>query len=133
MTLEEKKVQNALNALDPELFLDKLSDKSGPFKGVVYYAVRHIIPGALEPYTAVEWRAPNGYPLPLSLDIVDKVRSQEGSIQEAVATVIANNAAKKELDAQKRQEELDDRIEWQKKSSKRLGLYGPWSNKANVD
>lgn len=128
-TYEEKRVQMALTALDPNLFLDKLFDKQG---GYIYYAVRCNVGIGVEPFTTVEWRSPEG-PFPLSLDIVDRVRAQEGSIKEALTQAMVNNAAKEELRKQEIEAQIDEKLEWANKSRKRLGIYGPWSNRANVD
>lgn len=128
-TFEEKRVQLALTALDPNLFLDKMWDKEGQY---IYYAVRCMVGPDVEPFITVEWRSQEG-PFPLSLDIVDRVRAQEGSIKEAFTQAMVNNAAKAELRKQELEAQIDDKLEWAEKSRKKLGIYGPWSNKANVD
>src|SRR6476646_7963688 len=107
-TFEERRVQMALTALDPNHFLDKLYDRQGQY---IYYAVRCMVGEGVEPFITVEWRGDNG-PWPLSLDIVDKVRYQEGSIKEAFTQAMVNNAAKAELRRQELEAEVDDRIDW---------------------
>ncbi len=112
MTREEKEVQRALTVLDPLLFLDKAWS---PF-GYVYYTV--MCQGS-PPSLIAEWRRGNT-PLPLSLDLIDRVRSQEGDLGEAIASATANNAAKKELFRQQRQAAEEEIIkDWQK--SNRVG------------
>lgn len=99
----ESQIQKELNSLGGEqgLFLDKEYDSR---YGNVLYSVKHVVDGSL--YTALEWRDPSGRPLGLNeslygADLVATLRSQEGSIQEALRTALVNNAALKEL---KRQE-----------------------------
>ena len=127
-TFEEKRVQMALTALDPNLFLDKEYDKVGQY---LYYTVRCNVGIGVEPFKTLEWRSPEG-PLPLSLDIVDRVRYQEGSIRDALTQAMVNNAAKAELRRQEQEDIIDDKLDWANKSRKRLGIYGPWANKHNV-
>jgi hypothetical protein len=129
-TFEEKRVQMALTALDPDLFLDKRFD---PVRKLIYYAVCHIIEPGTEPYVAVDWRTPEGLPKPLSLDLVDQVRSQEGSIKEALTQAMVNNAALKELRRQELETQVQESLEWADQSKKRLHISGPWSRKADVD
>jgi len=129
VTLEEKQVQEELCRVDPKLFLDKLYDKEGQY---VYYTVRYPADIGLEPLTCVHWRTKHG-PLPLSLDIVGVVRRQEGDIREAIRQATVNNALKKEAINTDLMDDIDERLLWMDKSSKRLGLYGPWSNKANLE
>lgn len=105
----EKHIQKELTYLDHDLVLDKAWS---PF-GYLYWRVLKIVKD-VEPLVAVDWRKGNT-PLPLSMDIVDKVRSQEGDISEAVRSAIVNNAARKELLRQERlavQEEVAK--DWQK-------------------
>ena len=128
MNHQEKAVQNALRLVDPELFLDKLYDQEGQY---VYYAVRYPCPGT-DPLTCVHWRTMDG-PLPLSLDIVDVVRRNEGDIRESIREVTINNALKKERDKADRDAAYQEELDWYIKSNKRLGIYGPWSNASNVD
>lgn len=110
MIFEEKQVQQALQALDPLLFLDK---RWSPFSGVYYCACRHMEDGS-EPFVAVDWRD-GTHPKPLSLDLVDRVRSQEGNISESISLATAHNAARKELARQARLKEQEEIIEdWQK-------------------
>lgn len=100
----EKQIQNELNKLDRDLFLDKLKH---PLHDYVYYAVRYNIGSGAEPFTSVEWKDEHG-PIPLSLSIVDFVKRNEGDIREDLAKVKANNAAKKELARQGLLQDLED-------------------------
>jgi len=108
--------------------LDKLYDKEGQY---LYYAIRYPMEGGVEPLTCVHWRTVDG-PLPLSLDIVNLCRRQEGDIREAIKTATVNNALKKANVDQQWKEDMDERIAWVQKSSKRLGIYGPWSPKYDL-
>lgn len=115
--MNEKQIQKELTALDHDLFLDKeWSALSG-----VHYKVKRLMPDGIAPLTVVDWRE-GTYPLPLSLSLVDKVRSQEGDIREAIRDATANNAARKELARQERLQASEDIIdEWSK--NKVLGSY----------
>lgn len=93
----ERQVQKALSSLDHNLFLDK---EFHPVYKCIYYVVKRRMDG-LEPLRTVEWIV-GSMPLPLSMDIVDRVRSQEGDIRDAMAQAVANNAAKQELLRQER-------------------------------
>lgn len=114
----EKEVQKELSYLDHDLWLDK---KWSPF-GYMYYVVLKRIEGH-EPLTVVDWREGNT-PLPLSLDLVDKVRSQEGDISDAIAQATANNAARHEMLLQERlkiQEEIAQEYhKWDKRGFVKL-------------
>lgn len=95
----ELQIQKELNSLSDTggLFLDKEWDSR---YGNIVYSVKHVVDGHL--YTALEWRDPSGRPLSLNeslygADLVATLRSQEGSIQEALRTALVNNAAKREL------------------------------------
>lgn len=104
----ERKIQAELDQLDHGLFLDK---EWSPF-GYVYYSVKMSLKDT-HPVTVLDWRAGN-HPLPLSMDIVNKVRNQEGSIMEALKTVTVNNAVRKEKARQEALQEVDDRThEWE--------------------
>ena len=116
--LEEKQVQNALSRLDPLLFLDK---RWSAFSGLYYCVCRRMEDGS-EPLVVVDWRE-GVHPKPLSLDLVDRVRSQEGDISESIAVSIANNAARKELLRQEREKRQDEAIEdWQKSKPGKLSV-----------
>lgn len=118
MTFEEKQIQNALNSLDPLLFLDK---RWSPLSGIYYCVCRRMEDGSA-PLVAVDWRE-GVYAKPLSLDLVDRVRSQEGDISEAIASATANNAARKELARQARLKRQDEAIEdWQKTKPGKVGV-----------
>lgn len=110
MDFQEKQVHNALQALDSNLFLDK---RWSPISGIYYCACRRMEDGS-QPLVAVDWRE-GVYAKPLSLDLVDRVRSQEGDISEAISLATAHNAARKELARQERLKRQDEAIEdWQK-------------------
>jgi hypothetical protein len=115
MRLDEKQVQEALGSVDPDLFLDKR------WSGItgVYYCVCYPAPG--EPLVVVDWRD-GVQPRPLSLDIVDQVRRQEGDIREAISRATAHNAARKELLRQERLKETDNIIEEWQKSGRSTGI-----------
>ena len=115
MRNDEKNVQLALTALDPDLFLDK---RYSPFSGI-YYTVCY--PAPEEPLVVVDWRD-GTYPKPLSLDLVDQVRRQEGDIREAISTATANNAARKELLRQERLKIVDEITEEWQKSGRSTGI-----------
>lgn len=118
MTFEENQIQKALNNLDRDLFLDK---RHSPLSGV-YYVVCYPAPG--EPMIVVDWRE-GIHPKPLSLDLVDRVRSQEGDISESIAQATANNAARKELMRQKRLQEQEEVVEEWQKSGRSTGIPKP--------
>src|SRR5215211_7314977 len=90
MDLMEKRIQQELTRLDPNLFLDKLWDQ----RGFVYYAVRYPLGDGTEPLVCGELRDAEG-PIPLSPDIVTQIAAQEHDVREAMASAIAANDAKK--------------------------------------
>src|SRR6266487_4848095 len=108
MNLQEKKVQEALQQTDPDLFLDKLYDREGQY---VYYAVAYKTPEGTEPLVCVHWRTIHG-PLPLSLDIVDVVRSNEGDIRESIKKVTINNALKRDAAVKESAEAFEEELNW---------------------
>lgn len=117
-TYLERLIQKELEKLDYDLFLDK---ERHPVYGYVYYSVKQFVPNA-KPLSVVEWRMGNE-PLPLSMDIVQQVRAQEGDIREAIKAATVNNAARKELMRQERLKEQDEIIEeWQKSKPGKLGV-----------
>lgn len=126
--MQEKRVQEELQRTDPDLFLDKLYDREGQY---VYYAIRYKTPEGTEPLTCIHWRTIYG-PLPLSLDIVNAVRVNEGDIREAIKTATVNNALKKDKALQERAEAFQEELDWYQKSSKKLGVY-PMSGKPKND
>lgn len=99
----EKRIQAALTELDHNLWLDK---EWSPF-GYVYYVVKTRIANDVEPLNVVEWRMDN-QPLPLSYDIVNQVRYQEGNIQEAIKEATVNNAVLKEKKRQDVQKDIEN-------------------------
>jgi hypothetical protein len=123
----EKKIQNRLNELDLNLFLDK--DVIG---NTLYYSVKILHKVGDEPNQILLWADPLGRPLPLSEEIITNVRAQEGDIRDAIAQVKANNAAIKELHRQKRHQETDERAKEMEKSAKILHRSGPWAPKHDV-
>lgn len=112
MNLEEKRVQEGLAQLDPLLFLDKVWSRLG----YVYWTVKRQMPDGVEPLTVVEWCGEDGWPLPLSLSLVDQVRSQEGDIRDAISQATANNAARKELARQEKERMRNEAIDEYQKS-----------------
>lgn len=117
----ERYIQNELNKLDLDLFLDK--DWYGD---TLFWTVKYSIGSGHPPLTVVEW-AVGGHPLPLSTSIVDKVKQQEGDIREAIRSATVNNAIQKarvQKEADEIMETISDEFE---KSAKRLHLSGPWS------
>lgn len=121
-------MQRALHSLDPNLFLDKEID---PQYGFIFYCVKVQNMSGGMPFKVVDWKV-GSYPLPLSLDIVDRVKSQEGNIHTAYRKAEKNNLKLLEEREKQKMEQLQDRIGWIQSSSKRLGIYGPWKNKHNV-
>lgn len=113
----EKEVQRELEYLDLELFLDY--DRH-PAYGFLYYSVKRMMPNAA-PLTVVDWCV-GSTPLPLSLDIVDRVRSQEGDIRESITAATVNNAARKELQRQERLKQQEEVIEEWQKSGRSTGI-----------
>jgi hypothetical protein len=98
--------------MDGGLFLDKEAD---PY-GRVFYSVKHPVSsgGSVSLYTALKWVYPDGSPKPLSYDLISALRAQEGDIREALTTAMVNNAAKKELERQRTQQEAEGvRHEWE--------------------
>ncbi len=118
MLWAEKEIQKELSYLDLDLWLDK---RWSPF-GYLYYVVLKQIAGH-EPLVVVDWREGNT-PLPLSLDLVDKVRYQEGDISDAISQATANNSARLELLLQERnkiQEEIAQEYhKWDKRGFVKL-------------
>lgn len=113
---QEKLVQKHLQALDPLLFLDK---RWSPISGVYYCACR--VMDNAPPLVAVDWRD-GVYAKPLSLDLVDRVRAQEGDISEAISLATAHNAARKELMRQERLQVQEEVIEEWQKSGRSTGI-----------
>jgi len=99
----EGRIQRALTEMDHNLFLDKAWS---PF-GYVYFVIKSHMGDGIEPLTVVEWRKGN-HPLPLSFDIVNQVRYQEGNIQEAIKEATVNNAVLKEKKRQEVQKDLEN-------------------------
>lgn len=119
-------IQKELELLDLNLFLDKEIEH-----GSVIYKVKLAATLNEPPYEVLSWDV-GGYPLPLSLDLVARVRAQEGDIREAIQTITVNNAVKRA----KIQSEVDDIAETIskefEKSSKRLHISGPWASRFDV-
>jgi hypothetical protein len=113
----EKQIQAELNAMDFDLFLDK---EWSPFSGV-FYSVKRLMADGIAPLTVVDWRE-GTHPLPLSMDIVAKVRSQEGDIRESIRDATVANAVRKEKARRDALQAAEDIIEdWQK--DRTLGRY----------
>lgn len=127
-TFQEKQVQLALDKLgESGLFLDKLFDKEGQY---IYYAVRHFVSPDVEPFIVVDWRYDlhgHKYPRPLSLDLIDQVRAQEGSMKEAFDKAMVDNAVKKELHRQEFEKTVDELAEdARKRERKNSWSYAHW-------
>ena len=115
MTHLEKQIQRELSSMDDKLFLDY--DRH-PAYGFLYYSVKRLMEPGIMPLTVVDWCV-GATPLPLSMDIVSMVRSQEGDIREAISQATANNAAKAELERQRRHAEQENVIdEWKARAKK---------------
>lgn len=115
----EKEIQRRLEELDSRLFL---SWEQHPVYGFLYWSVRRHMDdaGGEKPEEVVGWYV-GSTPLPLSMDLLDRVRSQEGDIREAISQSMANNAALKELRRQEALAEQDQIIdEWKGRSKKFL-------------
>jgi hypothetical protein len=116
----EKLIQQELNLLDPDLFLDKEL-----VQGSVMYVVKYNIGSGEMPLPVTQ-------PLPLSTSIVDVVKRQEGDIREAIRSATLNNAIKK----MKAKQEMDEMIESSQKefekSAKVLHRSGPWKIGSDV-
>lgn len=119
----EKEIQRQLEYLDLNLFLDY--DRH-PVYGFLYHSVKQFVPGGLKPLTVVDWCV-GSTPLPLSLDIVDQVRRQEGDIRESITAATVHNAARKELARQERLKIQDEVIEEWQKSGRSTGIAAPSS------
>lgn len=117
MSFLERRIQQRLSALDPNLFLDKEWTDYGMMYGVKYRM------GDTEPFRVLAWRGPDRKPLPLSLDIVFTVAKQEGDIHEAVAQTALNNSLKKQKIAQER---MDQITELAKEHNKETGKLRRW-------
>jgi len=94
----EDRIQRELSYLDLNLFLD--FDRH-PIYGFLYYSVKQQMQDGTKPLTVVDWCV-GDTPLPLSEDIVDRVRAQEGDLRESIAQATVNNAARQELLRQER-------------------------------
>ncbi len=116
----EKLIQQELEYLDRDLFLDKVF-----VQGSVLYQVKYNIGSGHEPLEVTN-------PLPLSTSIVDVVKRQEGDIREAIRSATVNNAVKK----MKAKQEMEDMIESSQKefekSAKVLHRSGPWKIGSDV-
>lgn len=109
MNLIEKQIQEELSKLDPDLFLDKELFEGSIYPVVRYRAGEEIFNVATHPY--------------FSMEIVDKVKQQEGDIISAIAQIKANNAIKKEeakLNAVKEQEAISHEWQWENRGGKTI-------------
>ena len=122
----ERYVQNELNKLDPDLFLDKEW-----YQGTLCYTVKYNIGSGHAPLKVLDW-AVGGQPLPLSPSLVDRVKQQEGDIREAISHATVNNAVMA-MRARKEMEEVAEIISDEfEKSAKVLHRAGPWKSKYDV-
>lgn len=130
--MNEKEIQSQLDTFEGGLFLDKYWDN-----GQIVYTVSHIIERGSAPYVAVEWRGPDGRPLGLDesvngLNIIETLRSQEGSVRDAMNQAIVENAVAREKRKEELEEYIDEELRWIEKSSKKLHISGPWDPKHDV-
>jgi len=112
--LQERLVKRALRATDPDLYLvEEWSSLNFP-----YYAVKISIGEDLEPFTPIHW-VHDGKPLPLSLNLIDELRAQEGDVTEAISQATASNIARKERARQERMavqaDLIDEYHRWDKR------------------
>ena len=115
MLLQEKLVKAALRATDPDL---RLVEFWHPY-GFNVYAVEYDIGPDVDPLRPVVWVDPSGRPLPLSLSLVDRLRSQEGDIGQAIRSATKNNIAKKARAREERMAIQEDLIQEYHKWDKR--------------
>lgn len=94
--LLEKQIDREVKKLDPDLFLDKQW-----FEGSVFYLIKYNIGSGQEPLIALAWPE-------LSMSMVDALKAQEGDITEAIKQVKVNNAAKRELMRQERDQAIEE-------------------------
>ena len=119
MTTEslEKEIQRELTRMDHGLWLDK---EWGD--GYLYYVVKAEVPGAA-PLTVVDWRV-GDFALPLSMDLLVRVRNQEGDILDALKDVKLNNAVRMHNERQAALQEAEDRAhEWQYEKRGKKQIY----------
>jgi hypothetical protein len=116
----EKLIQQELNLLDPDLFLDKEL-----VQGSVMYRVKYNIGSGELPLDVTP-------PLPLSTSIVDVVRRQEGDIRDAINHAKVNNALIK-ANIKKENDTVIETIQKEfEKSAKVLHRSGPWKIGSDV-
>ena len=119
-------MQDELNKLDPDLFLDKEWHRD-----TLVYVVKYNIGSGHPPLTVYTWMV-GDEPLPLSTSIIDAVKRQEGDIRDAIRSATVNNAlirAGMKKEADEIMETISDEFE---KSSKVLHRAGPWKSKYDV-
>ena len=120
MLLQERLVKRALRATDPDL---SLVEYWHPF-GFHVYAVDYDIGMLEEPLRPLTWVGGDGKPLPLSLSLVDRLRSQEGDVSQAIRSATANNIEKKKRAREERMAVQADLIEeyhrWDKRGFVKL-------------
>lgn len=107
MLLQEKLVKRALRATDPDL---SLVEYWHPY-GFHVYAVKYDIGFGVEPLQPLTWVGGDGKPLPLSLSLVDRLRSQEGDVSQAIRSATRNNIEKKKRARAERMAVQEDLIE----------------------
>ncbi len=114
MELQQRLVRRALKSVDPALYLEE----EWSHLGFPYWTIKQPVGEGFDPFVVVPWLH-DGKPLPLSLNIVDKLRRQEGDIREAVAQAAANNRLNKERARQERIQIQEDLIQEYHKWDKR--------------
>lgn len=107
MELQQRLVRRALRATDPDLALVEQWD----VRGFPFWTILYPIGEGLDPLCPVDWRDPYQRPLPLSLNIVDRLRAQEGDVTEAITQATASNIARKEAARAERMEVQADLID----------------------
>jgi hypothetical protein len=93
-TIDRKRIERELRALDPALFLDPEIDLQGRF----VWTVKEHIGSAVPPHLVFEWRDPQSKdPLPLTWGILDRVRrSEKGRGTTWVGEINKANDARRE-------------------------------------
>jgi hypothetical protein len=90
---DEGYIERELRNLDPNLFLDKEIDYRG---GPVYYVVKHWIGSGHPPVVVLVWKDVDGRPKPLTHEIVEKVKRQEGAMDGLVDRILAEQQQRRE-------------------------------------
>ena len=113
----EQEIQRELTLMDGKLFLDKEWTDYG-----LTYKVKYLMEDGTEPVTFLDWSR-FGHPLPLSLDLLTQLRSQEGSISDAIKLATVHNVVEKELRKQefaKQMEEIAHEYQFEKRGDRKI-------------